>query len=109
MIPKGAKNVPSLRTHQIRDATEGAERSVAYNPGTDGSNPVPSSRGSVSGLNSSAEGEEFCGFAAVCSCTGTTRPFLPFSFLWRSLARSHPDAYSRWNAVAERYDTTLFS
>ena len=28
---------PSLRTHQIRGATEGAERSVAYLSGTDGS------------------------------------------------------------------------
>jgi hypothetical protein len=34
---------------------------------TGGSNPLSSSRGSVTGLDSSAEGEEFCGFAAVCS------------------------------------------
>jgi hypothetical protein len=35
--------VRGVTIHQIRDTTEGAERSVAYLPGTDGSNPFPSS------------------------------------------------------------------
>jgi len=62
--------------------------------GTDGSNPLPSSRESVSALNPSAGGEECRGFAAVCPCVRTregtgwprTRPSLPFfsGGRWRS-------------------------
>src|SRR6516162_2379667 len=88
--PPRKKRIPS-GTRTVTEATKVRLEAVAYLPGTNGSNPIPSSGESVSAVNSGAVGEKPGAFAPVCTANGTREgdELAEHPLIWPFLSEGH--------------------